>query len=73
MSPASSVASIGAAEGRKLIAHKVFDAGATMAAPTKDANLVYEIAFFQRSIFGNANIPLNEKRWSYGANAFAIQ
>ena len=51
MSATATITAIGAAHGCEFIAHKMLTTGATMAAPAKNANLVYEITFLQYLIF----------------------
>jgi hypothetical protein len=53
MTAPPSISSIGSSHGCKLIPHKMLASGAAMAAPAKNANLVYEIAFLQWLIFTN--------------------
>ena len=50
MSTTTAITAIGSTQCGELITHKMFDAGAAMSATTEYANLVDEIAFFQRIV-----------------------
>jgi hypothetical protein len=50
MTSAAAIAAVGSAESRKLVTHEMFTARSAVAAPAKDAYLIYEIAFFQNVI-----------------------